>query len=61
MNKIITENKEAISYVLGLIDILIVSYNQEEREYPFTIDKNIESFWEGRMEALKDIKDMLEN
>ena len=40
MDKIITENKEAISYVLGLIDILIVSYNQEEREYPlWTVTK----------------------
>lgn len=47
--------------VIEIIDILIQSYKQEEIDFPIAPNKTLQAYWNGKKDALTELKNILED
>lgn len=55
------KNEEVISMIIELIDILILMYKKEEIDFLFAPNKTLQAYWVGKKDALKELKNILED
>ena len=53
-----TEDKKII---IEIIDILILSYKADERDFPIAPNKTLQAYWKGKTDSLKELKKILED
>ena len=47
--------------VIEIIDILIEAYKEDERDFPIAPNKTLQAYWKGKKDALKELKNILED
>lgn len=52
-----SEDKKTI---IEIIDILILSYKADERDFPIAPNKTLQAYWKGKKDALTELKNVLE-